>query len=131
MFAPTTCSSVLTPLVLRMNLLQRGMDHRLVSAFDQAQRDPIADGGKVGAALGSAPQPAGDFCQHLASRGVDATELVVFNRDASGHVTLRGEFAEMRGEEIVPAVALQLLILQIHFNLLLKIVRGFPKRGPN
>jgi hypothetical protein len=42
---------------------------------------------------------------------------------------LRGEFAEMRGEEIVPAVALQFLILQIHFNLLLKIVRGFPKRG--
>src|SRR5262245_43408533 len=87
---------------------QRGMNHRLVSAFDQAQRDPIADGGKVGAALGSAPQPAGDFGQHLASRGVDAAELVVFKRDASGHVALRGEFAEMRGEEIVPAVALQL-----------------------
>ena len=66
MFAPTICSSVLRPFGLAHDFVaarQHGMDHGFVSAFDHAQRDPIADGGKVGAALGLVPQPSGDFGQ--------------------------------------------------------------------
>src|SRR5262249_47971615 len=103
---------------------QHGMDHGLVFAFDHAQRDPVADSGKSGAAPGFVSQSSGDFGQYLAPRGVDAVELIVFKRDTPGRITLLGELAKMRGEEIVPAVSRQFLIAQTHFNLLLKIVRG-------
>ena len=105
MFAATICSSVTSPAALRENLLRRGSVASTTASPSPCglrDRHPVADRRKRLARLGAMTQASAHAGEAFAGGGVDAVDVLVFERDARGLPLTLGMRGERRGERIVP-----------------------------
>ena len=106
MFAATICSSVIVARDLPGELRtprQHALDDAPPPGLQRSKGDPIADRRELAARRRPVPQPAGHAGQQVRMPGMHRVDMLMLERDASGHGALLREGRKRGRKCLVPA----------------------------